>query len=97
MLHDGQGKHSFSKYPALLELEARHGVDLGFAYYADSAISFTGYIASSQRKAFFHSLSSTTRFYSVLMDGSTDAGNKEDELMVMVYCSKNNVTREMLP
>ena len=45
---------AFAKYPAL---EARHGVDLGFAYKTkDSAKNFTHYIAESQRKQFIFSL-----------------------------------------
>ena len=39
---------AFSKYPALLELEARHDVDLRIAYSTpDSAKSFTGYIKAN--------------------------------------------------
>jgi len=38
----------FVKYPPLLELEAHHGADLGFAYGTpESAKSFTNYIARS--------------------------------------------------
>ena len=41
---------AFLKYPAILELEERHGVDVGFAYRTkDSAKIFTHYIAESQR------------------------------------------------
>ena len=43
---------AFAKYPSLLELEKRHGVDLGHAYTtADSAKLFTGFIAKSQRQS----------------------------------------------
>ena len=46
----------FRKYPALHELEERHGVDLGFAYKTDvSAQTFTYYIAESQRQTFLFS------------------------------------------
>ncbi len=70
----------FRKYPAIHELESRHGVDLGQSYATkDSAKSFTHYIAKVQRSAFIESLS-TTHFYSFLMDGTTDAGNIEEEL-----------------
>ena len=87
----------FAKYPALLELEARHGVDLGFAYQTpDSAKTFTGYIAKSQRHAFLRTLSSS-HFYSILMDGTTDAGNQEDELTVIVYCSRDDNSQEIVP
>ena len=84
----------FTKYPALLELESRHGVDLGPAYRTpDSAKSFTSYIAKSQCQTFLNTLSSSgSRFFSFLMDGTTDAGNQEDELIVLLYCSKDATT-----
>ena len=45
---------SFTKYPFLLELETRHGVDVGSSYRSDvSARSFTHFIAESQRQKFF--------------------------------------------
>ena len=51
---------AFEKYVALYELEARHDVDLGSAYKtAPSAKLFTHYIAESQRRQFFRSLSET--------------------------------------
>ena len=57
----------FYKYPALHELELRHGVDLGQAYKTkDSAKLFSHYIAEGQRQELFDSLS-TSRFYSFLM------------------------------
>lgn len=41
----------FTKYPTLLELKYRHGVDLGPAYrMPDSAKAFTSYIAKSQHR-----------------------------------------------
>jgi len=45
---------AFRKYPAIHELEIRHGVELGQSYVTkDSARSFTNFIAETQRKAFF--------------------------------------------
>ena len=86
---------AFHKYPALHDLEARHGVDLGFAYKTkDSAKTFTHYIAKSQRQAFLHTFS-TAHFYSFLMDGSTDAGNVEDELIAILYCLKDDEAQEV--
>ena len=85
----------FAKYPALLELEQRHEVDTGHAYNtADSARLFTGFIAKSQRQGFLNSLSSED-FFSLLMDGSTDAGNLEDELVVLLHCHLDDNTQEM--
>ena len=52
----------------------------------DSAKAFTGYIAKSQGQTFLNMLpSSGTRFFGFLMDGTTDAGNQEGELIVLVY------------
>ena len=48
----------FRKYPAICELESRHGVDLGQSYATkDSAKSFMHCIAGSQCSAFVESLS----------------------------------------
>ena len=86
---------SFSKYPALFDLESRHEVDLGVAYRNDvSAKSFTHFIAESQRKSFIHSLADT-HFVSFLMEGTTDAGKVEDELVVALYCRKDDVSKEV--
>lgn len=85
----------FSKYPPLLELAAHHGANVGPAYNTpDSAKIFTSCIAKSLRQSFLNKLSDT-HFFSFLTDGSTDAGNQEDELVVLVYCSFNNVTEEL--
>ena len=49
----------FSKYPAIHELEERHGVDLGLTYKnRDSARNFVHYIAESQKRESHLSLSS---------------------------------------
>ena len=86
---------AFHKYPAIHELESRHGVELGQTYATkDSAKTFTHFSAESQRSAIFQSLS-TTHFYSFLMDGTTDAGNIEDELIVIITFYKNDMVREV--
>ena len=87
----------FAKYPALLALEACHGVDLGPAYSTpDSAKIFTGYIAASQHQAFVNTFPKS-HFCSFLMDGTTDAGNQEDGLVVFVDCSRYDTTQEITP
>jgi len=93
-----KGSIPFVKYPAIVELESRHGVNLGPAYRTpDSAKAFTSYIAESLYQEFLDKLSSSggPKFFSFLIDGTTDAGNQEDQLTVMVYCDKNEVTREI--
>ena len=78
---------SFSKYSTLLELESRHGVDLGPAYGNDvSAKSFTHYIAENQRQKFQNA---------TLMDGTTDSGHLEDELVVVQHCWRDTSTKEI--
>ena len=86
----------FRKYTALHELEEHHGVDLSFAYKTNvSAKTFTHYIAESQHQTFLESLSASSNFYSFLMDGSTDAGNVEDKLVLVQYCAQDDATQEM--
>ena len=86
---------AFRKYPAIYQLESRHGVDLGQSYTTKaSAKSFSHYIAESQRTTFINTLS-TMHFYSFLMDGTTDAGNVEDELIVIMGFQKDDTAGEV--
>ena len=80
----------FRNYPAIHELESRHGVDLGQSYATkDSAKSFTHCIAESQCRAFVERLLNK-QFYSFLIDGTTDASKVEDELVVIMSFHKDN-------
>jgi len=88
----------FVKYPAIVKLESRHGVNLGPAYRTpDSAKVFTSCIAESFHQGFLDKLSSSEdhKFFSFLIDGNTDVGNQEDQLIVLVYCDKIEVTSEI--
>ena len=86
---------AFEKYTALYELEARHEVDLGPAYKtAPSAKLFTHYMAESQHQQFLQS-PSQTKFYSFLMDRTTDAGNVEQELVVLFSCNRDDTAGEI--
>ena len=85
----------FMKYPAIHQLEEKHGVDLGATYKnRDSARNFTHYIAESQRRQLKASLE-TCHFYSVLMDGSTDKGRVENELSVQLFCRRDDSVQEI--
>ena len=87
---------AFEKFPALYDLEVRHNVDLGCAYRsAPSAKLFTHYIAEAQRQRFMEVLSTDAMFCSFMMDGSTDAGNVEQELVVLLLCKKDDEMEEM--
>ena len=81
---------AFANYHALYELEVRHGVDPGQAYETkDSAKVFSHYIAEGQCQELLESVFSL-RFYNFLMDGSTDKGNIEDKLIVILYCIRRS-------
>ena len=87
---------SFMKYPSLHQLEVHHGVKLGIAYRtADSAKTFTDYIAESQQQAFIEYLGKHCHFFSFLIDGSVDAGNVEDELVAVQYCKRDDICEEI--
>ena len=86
---------AFDKYSLLCELEARHEVDVGHAYkMAPSAKSFTHYIVQCQREQFLGFLSQN-KFYSFLMDGSTDAGRVEQELVILLSFKKDDTAQEI--
>ena len=53
-------------------------------------------IDDSQRQDFFHFLSESgnSKFFSFLMDGSTDSGNLEVELVLVVFCVKDDSSCE---
>ena len=86
---------AFEKFPALHELQSRHGISIGSTYVTpQSAKLFTHYIALAQREGFKSQLS-VTKFYSFLMDGSTDAGNIEQELVLILFCIKDDSAQKV--
>ena len=58
-------------------------------------MTFTHYIAESQRQSFLDRFSASSNFYSFLMDGSTDAGNVEDELVLIQHCIQDDTAKEI--
>ena len=79
-------KIAFSKYPALCELEAHHGVNVGSDYNNEHAAkTFCHYIAETRREDLAENLASA-KFFSILMDGSTDKGNIDDEMFLALWC-----------
>ena len=83
---------AFEKFP---ELQSRHGVSIGSTYVtSQSAKLFTHYIALAQREGFISQLS-VTKFYSFLMDGSTDAGNIKQELVLISFCIKDDSAQKV--
>ena len=65
---------SLTKYAKILELEQKHGVDLGCAYRNKNTCGlFIDFIADDLAKQLKEKLDKR-HFYSVLTDGSTDSG-----------------------
>lgn len=85
---------TFKKYPALCILEERHEVDLGLFtnLHHQPRHSLIILLKANVRIssiAFF----ATSSFYSILMDGSTDAGNVEDELVSIQCCVRDDTSQ----
>ena len=90
-----RGGLAFLKSPVFHSLAERQGVLLGSSYKGSDCVKhFTYYIAEAQRSIFMQSLSDVS-FFSFLMDGSTDAGNKEQEIVFAVHCKKDDNTKEL--
>ena len=76
---------SFAKMNSLCQLQEQHGVKLGECYKNDHACAtFVEYIARVLQCQLGESLQKAN-FYSIQMDGSTDSGNIEEELFLVVY------------
>ena len=75
-------KNSFLKYPALCEMEKKHGVDIRSSYTNErSGRTFVHYIAEAKRQMLVDKITNA-KFYSLLLDGSTDTGNTDNEVLV---------------
>ena len=84
-------KISFRKYPQLCELQTKHGIDIGKTSYTNetSAKTFIHFIAEAQRQDLF-CIIQNAKFYSILLDGSTDTGNFDNELVLIVWFDRNS-------
>ena len=81
---------AYQKYPKLCELQIRHGVNLGTSYLNEnSAKEFVQYIAESKLQSVQSAVQSSS-FFSLLMDGSTDASNSENEMVFVMWCDVNS-------
>ena len=82
-------KLSFKKYPKLCELETKHGVDIGTTYTNEVAgRTFVHYIGEAKRRELADTLGKAD-FFSFLLDGSTDKGNCDNELVLIAWCDIN--------
>ena len=87
------GRHLMAReklsFPRICELEAKHGVDLGTTYCTETTVrSFVHFSAEVKRQELVENLRKAT-FFSLLLDGSTDDGNVDKELVLVVWFDKN--------
>ena len=70
----------------ICELEKHHGVDIGTNYLNESAgRTFIHYIAEAKRQQVVQAVHSA-KFFSLLLDGSTDKDNIDNELVLVIWC-----------
>ena len=74
----------FTNYPALCELETKHGVEVCLAYHNQNAGRIFCHFIAESKKEHLVEAPSKAKFFSLLMDGSTDTGNIDDELFVVL-------------
>ena len=78
-------KLPYVKFPKICALEARHGVHVGTSYRNETAgKEFIHYLAEAQRHDLIQKLANA-KFFSLLLDGSTDAGNINNEVLMVVW------------
>jgi len=88
-------KLAFSKYTAICKLEACHGVDLGTSYVNENAgKTFCKYIAEA-RIGDLRKTVTNTKFFSILMGGSTDVGKIDNELFLVQYCDIDGIDEKI--
>ena len=85
----------FTKYPKICELEAHHGVHVGTSYINENAgKEMIHYIAESRRHKLSEKLGKAN-FFSILLDGSTDKGNIDNELFLVVWCDSDRASEKI--
>jgi len=86
---------SFLKYPVICDLEKKHGLDIGVSYTNErSGRTFVHYIAEARRQELAKKVVSA-KFYSLLIDGSTDKGNIDNEAVLTVWCDSNGTDEKI--
>lgn len=91
--HIAKHEKPFAYYPSLVKLEKRHGVDLEDAYInPKQARVFTQYLAEQIHLEVSKQVLSS-RYISVLVDGSTDRSTTEKEVLYVKYLHKDGVPR----
>lgn len=76
---------TFKKMKPLCNMEERHRVDIGTSYRNDHrCATFVESIATDLQDNLRKNVSNV-KFFSLLMDGSTDCGNVDNQLFLVLY------------
>ena len=76
---------AFKKMKPLCDIEEKHGIDIGARYRNDhGCASFVESIATDLEEN-LRSKITNSKFFSLLIDGSTDSGNIDEELFMVLY------------
>ena len=76
---------AYQKYPKLCELQTKLGMNLGSSYLNENAArEFIHFMAKLKLQSIISSVQSAT-FFSLLMDGSTDSSNSENEMILVMW------------
>ena len=78
-------KIAFTKYPKICDLEIKLGFQLGNSYlHMESGKTFVHYVTESKREELV-AKTMKEKFYSVLLDGSADSANVDNELLLGIW------------
>ncbi|KAK3735542.1 hypothetical protein QZH41_016124 [Actinostola sp. cb2023] len=92
----GKEELPFTKFVPIAQLEKRHGINLGQTYMNDHACTeFIDSIAEVYEQELNEVLHNGVHYYSILVDGSTDASNKEKELIFILYVDPDTGKQRM--
>ncbi|CAB4014784.1 Hypothetical predicted protein [Paramuricea clavata] len=96
-MRDSKNGRPYSDYEWALDLqETTHNIKLGETYRNDRAgRKFTAFIAEAERLKLASELS-TTPFYSILTDGTTDTSVCEAEILYVRHCNKGKISNRFL-
>ena len=75
----------FALFPKIVDLEKKHGVDLGNSYTYDKACGdFIDCIEQVEVNKLGETIANS-KYFSILIDGSTDAANNEKEIVFVLF------------
>ena len=85
---------SFKKMKPLWDIEEKHGVEIGASYQNDyDCASFVEAIAADLQGKLKEKMSNT-KFFSLLLDSSTDCSNAEEELFLALFFDPYSTAEE---